>query len=98
MYVHPASASSRAEALDGSRGYAVRSTKAMPAAAYGKSDHVAQDTLAPRHYFSTLTSTDGRITRIWSLPALGPPHLNLDGRYRTTNRPPVTGLRRLRIN
>ena len=34
---------------------------------------VTHDTLGPRRYFSTLTSTDGRITRIWSLPVLGPP-------------------------
>jgi hypothetical protein len=29
---------------------------------------------------------------------LGHPTINLDGRYRTTNRPPATGLRPLRIN
>ena len=28
---------------------------------------MTQDTLAPQRCFSTLTSTDGRITRIWSL-------------------------------
>jgi TnpA family transposase len=32
------------------------------------------------------------------LTPLGHPTINLDGRYRTTNRPPATGLRPLRIN
>src|SRR6266568_7873194 len=32
------------------------------------------------------------------LTPLGHPTVNLDGRYRTTNRPPATGLRPLRIN
>ena len=32
------------------------------------------------------------------LTPLGHPIINLDGRYRTTNRPPATGLRPLRIN
>lgn len=32
------------------------------------------------------------------LSPLGHPTINLDSRYRTTNRPPATGLRPLRIN
>ena len=32
------------------------------------------------------------------LTPLGNPAINLDGRYRTTNRPPATGLRPLRTN
>ena len=32
------------------------------------------------------------------LTPLGHPTINLDGRYRTTNRPPATGLQPLRIN
>ena len=31
------------------------------------------------------------------LTPLGHPTINLDGRYRTTNRPPATGLRPLRL-
>ena len=32
------------------------------------------------------------------LTPLGHPTINLDGRYRTTSRPPATGLRPLRID
>ena len=39
-----------------------------------------------------LSGTAGRLT------PLGHPTINLDGRYRTTSRPPATGLRPLRID